>query len=47
MRIAIAQLDHTIGAFEANLEAMTVVVERARQQNADLVIFTDSRMRIW
>ncbi len=41
MRIAIAQLDHTIGAFEANLEAMTVVVERARQQNADLVIFTE------
>jgi len=41
MRIAVAQLDYTIGAFEANLEAMTVAVERARQQNADLVIFTE------
>jgi len=41
MRIAIAQLDYTIGAFEANLEAMTVAVERARRETADLVIFTE------
>jgi len=41
MRIAIAQLDYTIGAFEANLEAMTVAVERARREAADLVIFTE------
>jgi NAD+ synthase (glutamine-hydrolysing) len=41
MRIAIAQLDFTIGAFEANLEAMTVAVERARRESADLVIFTE------
>ena len=41
MRIAIAQLDYTIGAFEANLEAMTVAVERARLESADLVIFTE------
>jgi NAD+ synthetase len=41
MRIAIAQLDYTIGAFEANLEAMTVAVERARRESADLLIFTE------
>jgi NAD+ synthase (glutamine-hydrolysing) len=41
MRIAIAQLDYTIGAFEANLEAITVAVERARREAADLVIFTE------
>ncbi len=41
MRIAIAQLDYTIGAFEANLEAMTNAVERARFAAADLVVFTE------
>lgn len=41
MRIAIAQLDYTIGAFEANLEAMTVAVERARREDTDLVVFTE------
>ena len=41
MRIAIAQLDYTIGAFEANLEAMTVAVERARREASDLVVFTE------
>ena len=41
MRIAVAQLDYTIGAFEANLEAMTVAVEQSRRKAADLVIFTE------
>jgi NAD+ synthetase len=41
MRIAIAQLDYTIGAFEANLEAMIVAVERARRGAADLIVFTE------
>jgi len=41
LRIAIAQLDYTIGAFEANLEAMTVAVERARREASDLVVFTE------
>jgi NAD+ synthase (glutamine-hydrolysing) len=41
MRIAVAQLDYTIGAFEANFEAMAVAVERARRELADLVIFTE------
>ncbi len=41
MRIAVAQLDYTIGAFEANFEAMAAAVRRARQQDVDLVIFTE------
>ncbi len=41
MRIAIAQLDFTIGAFESNLEAMSVAVSRARSEGAELVIFTE------
>jgi NAD+ synthase (glutamine-hydrolysing) len=41
MRIAIAQLDYTIGAYESNLEAMTIAVERARREAADLVVFTE------
>jgi NAD+ synthase (glutamine-hydrolysing) len=41
MRIAIAQLDYTIGAFDANLEAMTVAVEKARRQAVELVVFTE------
>jgi NAD+ synthetase len=41
MRIAIAQLDYTIGAFEANLAAMADTVARAREARADLVIFSE------
>jgi len=41
MRIAVAQLDYTIGAFEANLEAMTLAVEEARRALVDLVIFSE------
>jgi NAD+ synthase (glutamine-hydrolysing) len=41
MRIAIAQLDYTIGAFEENFQAMKVAVERARRDGAELVIFTE------
>jgi len=41
MRIAVAQLDYTIGAFDANLEAMTAAVAQARQRDVNLVIFTE------
>lgn len=41
MRIAIAQIDYTIGDFEGNFEAMMVAVERARREGADLVVFTE------
>ncbi len=41
MRIAVAQLDYTIGAFDANLEAMTAAVAQARQRDVNLVVFTE------
>jgi len=41
MRIAIAQLDLTIGAFEANLEAIRRAVVEARKQAAELVVFSE------
>ncbi len=41
MRIAIAQIDFTIAAFEANLELMAAAVARARRASADLVVFTE------
>ena len=41
MRIAVAQLDYTIGAFDANLEAMTASVAQARRQDVNLLIFTE------
>ena len=41
MRIAIAQLDYTIGAFDANLALMGDAVALARAEKADLVIFTE------
>jgi NAD+ synthase (glutamine-hydrolysing) len=41
MRIAVAQLNYTIGAFDANLEAMTAAVAQARQRDVNLVIFTE------
>jgi len=41
MRIAIAQLDFTIGAFDANLALMRDAVSRARDQRSDLVVFSE------
>jgi NAD+ synthetase len=41
MKIAIAQIDFTIGAFAANLEAMAAAVAQARNAAADLVVFTE------
>lgn len=41
MRIAIAQLDFTIGAFESNLEKMALAVEEARGHGTDLVLFSE------
>jgi NAD+ synthase (glutamine-hydrolysing) len=41
LRIAIAQLDYTIGAFDQNLEAMAVAAEKARRQAVELVVFTE------
>ena len=41
MRVAIAQLDFTIGAFEANLGRMSEAVARAAERGADLVVFPE------
>ncbi len=41
MRIAIAQLDYTIGAFDANLALMAEAVSGARCHGADLVVFSE------
>ena len=41
MRVAIAQLDYTVGAFDANLELMADAVEESRRRQADLVVFSE------
>jgi len=41
MRIAIAQLDYTVGAFDANLVLMQKAVDEARDRGSDLVVFTE------
>jgi len=41
MRIAIAQLDFTVGAFTANLEKIARTVARARAERADLCVFSE------
>ena len=41
MRIAIAQLDFTVGAFDRNLEKIRGSVHEARAQGADLVVFSE------
>lgn len=41
MRIALAQLDLKIAAFEANLAAQAEAVDRARRQGADLVVLSE------
>ena len=41
MRIAIAQLNFTIGAFEANFARMRDAVERVRTEDADLILFSE------
>jgi len=41
VRIAIAQLDYTIAAFDRNLDAMRRAVERARAAGTELVVFSE------
>ncbi|MCK5376682.1 MAG: NAD+ synthase [Acidobacteria bacterium] len=41
MRIAIAQLDYVIGAFEANLALMADAMAEAREARVDLVVFSE------
>jgi NAD+ synthase (glutamine-hydrolysing) len=41
MKIAIAQLNYTIGAFDDNLEKVVRAIRRARQEKAALVVFSE------
>ena len=41
MRIALAQLNFTVGAFDANFARMRDAVARARRDRADLVVFSE------
>jgi NAD+ synthetase len=41
MRVAVAQLNFKIGAFAANLEKIEAAVHKARDQGAELVVFSE------
>ncbi|HVB38186.1 MAG TPA: NAD+ synthase [Vicinamibacterales bacterium] len=41
MRLALAQLNFTVGAFEANFERMRAALTRAREAGAELVVFSE------
>ena len=41
MRLALAQLNFTVGAFDANFERMRAAIARARAAGADLVVFSE------
>lgn len=41
MRIALAQLNFTVGAFDENVEKIIMTIRRARQEKAALVVFSE------
>jgi len=41
MKIAVSQLNYHIGNFDKNLQKMKMAVHRAKDQNADLIIFSE------
>ena len=41
MKIALAQINQTVGDFQKNTEKICSYIERARNQNADLVVFPE------
>ena len=40
MKVAIAQLNYTIGDFEGNSEKIIQQINRAKKDNAELVVFS-------
>src|SRR4030042_4831406 len=40
MRVALAQLNYTIGAFEENSDKIIATISRAKQEKADVVVFS-------
>jgi len=41
MKIALAQLNYHIGNFDSNVRKIKDVIARAKEQNADLIIFAE------
>jgi len=41
MRIALAQLNYTVGAFEENSEKIIAAISRAKKEKADVVVFSE------
>src|ERR1051325_239561 len=41
MRIALAQLNYTIGDFEKNVSKIRQAIERGKKEKADLVVFSE------
>ena len=41
MRIALAQLNYTIGAFDDNVEKIIRAIRKGRQEKAALVVFSE------
>jgi NAD+ synthase (glutamine-hydrolysing) len=41
MRIALAQLNYTVGAFEENSEKIIATISRAKKEKADVVVFSE------
>lgn len=41
LKLAIAQLNYTVGDFSGNVRAMTAKMQLAAEQNADVVVFSE------
>ena len=41
MKIALAQIDTTVGDFDGNLHKVTAALERGRAESVDLVVFPE------
>mgnify|MGYP001149871369 CR=1 FL=1 len=41
MKIALAQLNYHVGNFEANTSKIIAAIQKAEQENADLIVFSE------
>ena len=41
MKISLAQLNYSIGDFDANSKKIIEAIERAKDENANLIVFTE------
>ena len=44
MKIALAQLNYTVGDVEGNASKIIEAIEKAKQKNADLVVFAEQAL---